>query len=132
MGLITNPISIMAEENVTRKGTRFKHLDARVTPEEYAQAKEKADACGMSLSEYTRKCTLGHEPKLHLTQREIETYNSLSDARGDIVHIRSALHGKSQEQIRSYFANDRFMRAWIEAATKIIVQWDSILAGMRE
>lgn len=122
----------MTKENVTRKDTRFKHLDARVTPEEYAQAKEKADACGMSLSEYTRKCTLGHEPKLHLTQREIEAYNSLSDARGDIVHIRSALHGKSQEQIKSYFANNRFMRAWIEAAAKIIVQWDNILAGMRE
>jgi len=26
----------MTEENVTRKETRFKHLDARVTPEEYA------------------------------------------------------------------------------------------------
>jgi len=26
----------MTEENVTRKETRFKHLDAGVTPEEYA------------------------------------------------------------------------------------------------
>ena len=111
---------------------RTKHLDARVTPEEHEAASKKAAACGLSLSEYTRKCTLGHNPKLHLTEQEIEAYCSLSDARGDIVHIRSALKGKSQNQIKSYFKNERFMRAWIDAVTNIIVQWDNIIEKMKE
>ncbi|MCH5176312.1 MAG: hypothetical protein J1F40_10550 [Prevotellaceae bacterium] len=122
----------MTKETVTKTDNRTKHLDARVTPEEHEMATPKALSCGLTLSEYTRKCTLGHEPKLHLTEREIEAYCSLADARGDLVHIRSALKGKTQEQIKSYFRNERFMRAWIDAVTNIIIQWDNIIEKMKE
>lgn len=51
---------------------RTLHLDARVTQEEYDLVKRRAEECGMTVSRYTRKCTLGHQPKYHLTDREIE------------------------------------------------------------
>ena len=129
---LTNNNYNMIKEIVTKTDNRTKHLDARVTPEEHEMASQKAASCGLSLSDYTRKCTLGHEPKLHLTEREIEAYCSLADARGDLVHIRSALKGKTQEQIKSYFRNERFMRAWIDAVTNIIIQWDNIIEKMKE
>ena len=129
---LTNNNHNMTKETVTKTDNRTKHLDARVTPEEHEMATQKALSCGLTLSEYTRKCTLGHEPKLHLTEREIEAYCSLADARGDLVHIRSALKGKTQEQIKSYFRNERFMRAWIDAVTNIIIQWDNIIEKMKE
>ena len=86
----------------------------------------------MSVSEYGRKRFIGNEPKLHLTEREIEAYKSLSDARGDLVHIRSALKGKTQEQIRNYFNDPDFMREWILAINNIIVQWDTIFEQMKD
>ncbi len=129
---LTRLLSIMTNETGKRAVSRSKHLDARVSPEEYEAVSKKAAACGLSLSEYTRKCALGHNPKLHLTEREREAYCSLADARGDIVHIRSALKGKTQEQIKSYFKNERFMRAWIDAITNLINQWDRIIEQLKE
>lgn len=111
---------------------RTRHIDYRVTPEEYGLIVEKANACGITTGEFCRRCALGHTPKLHLTEREAEAYCSLADARGDIVHIRSALKGKSQEQIRRYFNDDRFMRSWIQAVTNIIIQWDNIIEQMKD
>ena len=111
---------------------RTKRLDSRATPDEYNTVKENAKKCGLTISDYMRKCALGHKPKLHLTEREIEAYCSLADARGDLIHIRSALKGKSQEQIKHYFNNERFMRSWIDAVTNIILQWDKIVEEMKE
>ena len=48
------------------------------------------------------------------------------------VHIRSALKGKTQEQIRNYFNDPDFMREWILAINNIIVQWDTILEQMKD
>ena len=111
---------------------RTKRLDSRATPDEYNTVKENAKKCGLTISDYMRKCALGHKPKLHLTEREIEAYCSLADTRGDLIHIRSALKGKSQEQIKHYFNNERFMRSWIDAVTNIILQWDKIVEEMKE
>ena len=98
----------------------------------YAIGLKNAEACGLSVSEYCRKRFVGNEPKLHLTEREIEAYKCLSDARGDLVHIRSALKGKTQEQIRNYFNDPDFMREWILAINNIIVQWDTILEQIKD
>ena len=111
---------------------RDRHVDFRVNDEEYAIGLKNAEACGLSVSEYGRKRFIGNEPKLHLTEREIEAYKSLSDARGDLVHIRSALKGKTQEQIMNYFNDPDFMREWILAINNIIVQWDTILEQMKD
>ena len=127
-----NIIKDMRKKNGIKVPRRTKRLDSRATPEEYNTVKENAKKCGLTISDYMRKCALGHKPKLHLTEREIEAYCSLADARGDLVHIRSALKGKSQEQIKHYFNNERFMRSWIDAVTNIILQWDKIVEEMKE
>ena len=111
---------------------RDRHVDFRVNDEEYTIGLKNAEACGLSVSEYSRKRFIGNEPKLHLTEREIEAYKSLSDARGDLVHIRSALKGKTQQQIRNYFDNDEFMTAWVKAINNIIQQWDIIIEQLKE
>ena len=125
-------IKDMKKEKRIEVPRRTKRLDSRATPDEYNTVKENAKKCGLTISDYMRKCALGHKPKLHLTEREIEAYCSLADARGDLVHIRSALKGKSQEQIKHYFNNERFMRSWIDAVTNIILQWDKIVEEMKE
>ena len=93
---------------------------------------KNATACGLSISEYGRKCFVGLAPKLHLTEREIEAYKSLADARGDLVHVRNALKGRTQEQIKNYFNDDEFMRNWILAINNIITQWDAIIEQLRD
>ena len=127
-----NIIKDMRKKNGIKVPRRTKRLDSRATPEEYNTVKENAKKCGLTISDYMRKCALSHKPKLHLTEREIEAYCSLADARGDLIHIRSALKGKSQEQIKHYFNNERFMRSWIDAVTNIILQWDMIVEEMKE
>ena len=123
----------MSKNKITEKAAnRDRHVDFRVNDEEYAIGLKNAEACGLSVSEYSRKRFIGNEPKLHLTEREIEAYKSLSDARGDLVHIRSALKGKTQEQIRNYFNDPDFMREWILAINNIIEQWDTILEQMKD
>ena len=123
----------MKQNNKIEKvANRDRHVDFRVNDEEYAIGLKNAEACGLSVSEYSRKRFIGNEPKLHLTEREIEAYTSLSDARGDLVHIRSALKGKTQEQIRNYFDNDEFMTAWVKAINNIIQQWDIIIEQLKE
>ena len=63
------------EQEIVPKRTL--HLDARVTQEEYDAVKKRADECGKTVSKYTRECTLGHQPKYHLTEREIEVLREL-------------------------------------------------------
>ena len=125
-----NDIKFMSSKDKTPR--RIRHIDYRVTADEYNQITEKARSCGITKGEYSRRCALDHKPKLHLTEREVDAFCSLADARGDLVHIRSALKGKSQEQIKRYFNDERFMRTWIQMVTNIIIQWDNIIEQMKE
>ncbi len=99
----------------------------RCSPEERKQIKQKAESCGLSMSEYVRQCAIGHNPKLRMTDAEIEVYKTLADARADLVRIKNALNGKSQEQRKRYFENVNFMQLWIASVDKIIRQWYDIL-----
>lgn len=122
----------MRKRIIQRKPPRLHHIDYRVNDIEDAKIAEKAAMCGLTKGDYSRRCALCHEPKLHLTDSEIEAYNQLADARGDMVHVRNALKGKTQEQIRCYFDDDDFMRQWVRAITRVIAQWDEILNKMRD
>lgn len=54
------------EENKDEKKKdikRTKRLEARVTEKEYAKAVELAETCGLTLSDYIRKCALGQHPR---------------------------------------------------------------------
>ena len=117
------------KENAPR---RTLHLDARVTQEEYDLVKRRAEECGMTVSKYTRKCTLGHQPKYHLTDKEIEAYDNIADARGDIVHFFNVFNDKSAEERQSYFKNATFMRGWIQLLTQLAADLEAILNKRKE
>ena len=116
-------------ENLPR---RTLHLDARVTPEEYEQVRQRAEECGMTVSKYTRKCTLGHQPKYHLTEQEIEAYNQIGDARGDIVQFFNMFNSIEAEERQPLFSSAIFMRTWIEQLTKLATELQNILNKRKE
>ena len=118
------------EQEIVPKRTL--HLDARVTQEEYDAVKKRANECGITVSKYTRKCTLGHQPKYHLTDREIEAYDNIADARGDIVHFFNVFNDKSAEERQSYFKNATFMRGWIQLLTQLAADLEGILNKRKE
>ena len=119
-------------QTIKKVAKRNRRVEFRLNDEEYDIGLANAIACGMTISEYGRRCFVEHKPKLHLTEREIEAYKSLVDARGDLVHVRNALKGRTQDQIKNYFNDDEFMRNWILAINNIITQWDTIIEQLRD
>lgn len=105
---------------------RIKRLEARATEEEYAKAVELAETCGLRLSDYIRKCTLGQRPRRRLTDKEIEALCSLSDARGDLMRIAAAVKSIQGGRRAQYFADTRFVEQWMRAAVPLIARWDKI------
>ena len=88
---------------------RTKRLEARVTEKEYAKTVELAETCGLTLSDYIRKCALGQHPKRRLTDKEVEALCSLSDARGDLMRIAAAVKSIQGSKRAQYFADTRFL-----------------------
>lgn len=105
---------------------RTKRLEARVTEEEYAKAVEIAETCGLALSDYIRKCALGQRPRQRLTDKEIEALCSLSDARGDLIRIATAVKSIQGSRRAQYFADTRFVEQWMRAAVPLIARWNKI------
>ena len=67
----------------------------RATQQEQITIQAKAQACGKSVSEYIRQSALGHKPKLRMTRSQAQAYISISEARGDLIHIKNALNAMS-------------------------------------
>lgn len=105
---------------------RIRRLEARVTDNEYAKAAELAETCGLSLSDYIRKCALGQRPKRRLTEKEVEALCSLSDARGDLMRIAAAVKSIQGCKHAQYFADTRFVEQWMRAAVALIARWNEI------
>ena len=114
------------DEDKKKVVRRTKRLEARVTEEEYAKAVELAEACGLALSDYIRKCALGQRPRRRLTDKEVEALCSLSDARGDLMRIAAAVKSIQGSRRVQYFADTRFVEQWMRAAVPLIARWDKI------
>ena len=70
------------EENDKKVIKRTLRLEARVTEQEYAKAKELAKTCGLSMSNYVRRTALGQHPRQRLSEREVEALCSLTGCKG--------------------------------------------------
>ena len=116
----------MKSKNPNTPKGRTKHIDIRLTKEEYEMVIKKATECGMTLSSYGRKLFQEHRPSRRLTQDEIQALNSLSDARADLIRIQNTLKGKPDEVKKQYFRDVTFMRLWIASVDKLIVRWGQI------
>lgn len=104
----------------------------RATQQEQITIQAKAQACGKSVSEYIRQCALGHKPKLRMTRSQAQAYISISEARGDLIHIKNALNAMSQEDRIRCFADPNYMRKWISGANKLIQRWREIERTLTE
>lgn len=123
----------MNEEEQDKSGTtRSRRIEARVSNAELESIIALAQQCGLTLSGYLRRCALGRHPKQRLNDREIEALCSLTDARAELIHIRNALKGRSQQERQRYFGNPRFMEQWIVAVNRLVEQWDNIVRDINQ
>ncbi len=123
----------MNEDEQEKTGTtRSRRIEARVSDAELKRIVALAAQCGLTLSTYLRRCTLGHRPKRRLSEREIEALCSLTDARAELIHIRNALKGRSRQERQRYFGNPRFMEQWIVAVNRLVEQWDNIVRNINQ
>lgn len=90
------------------------------TPDENQRVIEMASACGLKNSQYIHDTSLGQKPKVMMSNKEADALMSLKAARGELVLIKNALHGTTQEQRKKYFRNEQFMRQWIEGVNSLI------------
>ena len=116
----------MKSKNPNTPKGRTRHIDIRLTEEEYEMVIKKATECGLTLSSYGRKLCQGHRPSRRLTQDEMQALNSLSDARADLIRIQNTLKSKPDEVKKQYFRDATFMRLWIASVDKLIVRWGQI------
>lgn len=114
------------EENNKKVTRRTLRLEARVTEQEYTQAKELAQTCGLSMSNYVRRTALGQRPRQRLSEREVEALCSLTDARGDLIRITAAVKSTQADRRAMYFNDTRFVEQWMRAATQLINRWSQI------
>ena len=92
----------------------------------YAKAVELAETCGLTLSDYIRKCALGQHPRRRLTDKEVEALCSLSDARGALMRIAAAVKSIQGSHRAQYFADTRFVEQWMRAAIPLMARWNEI------
>jgi len=114
------------DENDKKVIRRILRLEARVTEQEYAKAAELAKTCGLSMSNYVRRTALEQHPRQRLSEREVEALCSLTDARGDLIRIVSAVKSIQADKRAMYFSDTRFVERWMIAATQLINRWDQI------
>ena len=112
--------------------TRSRRIEARVSDAELKRIVALAAQCGLTLSNYLRRCALGHRPKRRMSEREMEALCSLTDARAELIHIRNALNGRTQQERQRYFGNPRFMEQWIVAINRLVEQWDNIITNINQ
>ena len=107
------------EQKIERKG-RNPRITVCYTPEENEKIVRLAAACGLKKSQYIHDTSLGLEPKVMMTDKEADALMSLKAARGELILIKNALHGTTQEQRKKYFRNEQFMKQWIEGVNGLI------------
>ena len=90
------------------------------TPYENERIIEMATTCGLKKSQYIHDTSLGQVPKVIMSDKEADALMSLKAARGELVLIKNALHGTTQEQRKKYFRNEQFMKQWIEGVNSLI------------
>lgn len=114
------------------KVNKTRRMGFRATEHEQITIQAKALACGKSVSSYIRLCALGHKPKLRMTRSQAQAYISISEARGDLFHIKNALKAMPQEERLLCYGDAFRMRRWIAAANKLIKHWREIERTLTE
>ena len=98
----------------------------RCTDEVWAQLKELAKECGISLNRYLTETGLKHHPRQRLTKEEVDALNSLAIARTDLIKISNVLSTMTDEEKLKLFKSEKFMIWWIKSVAELVQHWYSI------
>ena len=98
----------------------------RCTDEDWKELKKLAKICGISIGKYLVETGKKHHPRQRLTPEESKVLNSLTEARTDLIKIRSKLRKATPEEKPKYFKSVKFMKWWVEAVERLIKHWYSI------
>lgn len=113
------------KKKITKKEPTKVHA-FRCTNKQWEALKKLAKECGISLNRYLVETGLKHHPRQRLTPGESQALNSLTEARTDLIKIRSILRKASPGEKLKYFRSIKFMKWWIEAVERLIKHWYSI------
>ncbi|MCM1078273.1 MAG: metalloproteinase [Bacteroidales bacterium] len=111
----TNPQS---PKTTASKEKRDSTISFRVNGSQRIRIEELAEKCGMSISSYVLSRASGYEPKPRLTHDENLILEELLKNRSDYVRYASMLNNMSQEQRRSLFRDNAWMRGALERLAK--------------
>lgn len=106
------------------KKVNMKKRNPRVTvcytQEEYKKVMNDAKACGLKKSQFIHEASLNKVLNAIMTEKQADALISLKAARADLISIKNALKGATQEQRKRYFRNVEFMKAWIDGINSLI------------
>ena len=89
----------MAKKKKIIKKTPTRVHSFRCTDKDWKELKKLAKECGMSIGKYLVETGLKHHPRQRLTPEESKALNSLTEARTDLIKVRSKLHDASPEKL---------------------------------
>ena len=116
----------MAKKKKIIKKTPTRVHSFRCTDMDWKELKKLAKECGISIGKYLVETGLKHHPRQRLTPEESKALNSLTEARTDLIKVRSKLHDVSPKEKQKMFRSATFMKWWIEAVERLIKHWYSI------
>ena len=105
-------------------------VPVRFTEDEHEQLCKIARDSGKSKSDVLRSAVSKIRLHSRLSDKEATALSSLTDARGDLVNVISALHDTPDAIKHKLFKSEKFMGKWISAIDKIVAQWDNIIENL--
>ena len=102
----------------------------RLNREEYGLLCRTAEQSGHSRSEVLRRALLKVRLYHRLTEKEAEALAALTDARGDLVNVLSALRSTPEATKQKLFRSEKFMEGWIRAINTIVEKWNNITESL--
>lgn len=107
--------------------TRSKVIVIRLTPDQYAGIKQKAQEAGKSMSTLGRDALFGIKLYARLTPEDREALASLSDCRADLVNVRNALKSTPEDVKMKLFKSQKFLSEWLLRIDRIANGCESFL-----
>lgn len=104
----------MAKKKKIIKKTPTRVHSFRCTDKDWKELKRLAKECGMSIGKYLVETGKKHHPRQRLTPEESKALNSLTEARTDLIKVRSKLHDASPEEKQKMFRSATFMNGGLK------------------
>lgn len=123
---MAEPSKPTAEGTPTEMKHKVRHIDFRVTEEQYKEITDKAVACGKTISDYCRDLVIGFIPHLLMTVAQEKALTGLVAARSELVHFRNALLTFPPSRRKQLFKSVEFMKKWMQYINLLIQRWGEI------